>query len=267
MAKTDAVQLSYRIDGDRGPLVLLLHGLGSSGADWVLQVEALRGQYRCLAVDQRGHGDSPMPAGWSTLHDMANDVAGLLAELGEGPAHLVGLSLGGGVALVLALERPELVRSLTIVNASATLSGGWQRVPSSIVRLALLLGGRMDWLGAWVARGLFPGAHQSQLRELTRQRIAGNSRLNYLKSVAAIVRFDLRDQVSQIAAPTLVVAGDRDRTVLLEAKRALAAAIPGARLQIVEGSGHATPLDAAERFNAILLAFLQQLGQPTEGAG
>lgn len=267
MARIDAGQLSYRIDGDRGPLLLLLHGLGSCAADWVLQVGALRGHFRCLTVDLPGHGDSPMPAGWPTLRDMANDVAGLLLELAEGPAHLVGLSLGGGVALVLALERPELVRSLTVVNASASLSGGWQRIPSSIVRLALLLGGPMDWLGAWVARGLFPAAHQSQLRELTRQRIAGNSRLSYLKSAVAILRFDLRNRVSQIATPTLVVAGDRDRTVLLKAKRALAAAIPEARLHIVEGSGHATPLDAAERFNAILLDFLHQLGQPTAGVG
>lgn len=252
--------LNYQRYGAGGPSVVLLHGLGSCGADWLLQVEALQPHYQVLTPDLRGHGDSPMPPGWPGVQELAGDVAELLDRLGLGVAHLVGLSLGGGVALDLAVRRPELVRSLTIVNASASLGGGLRRVPVSMVRLALLLAGPMPWLGAWVAQGLFPAADQQELRKLAQQRIARNSRMNYLKAVLAVLRFDLRKRIGQIRAPTLVVAGDRDRTIPLGAKRALAAAIPGARLELIQGSGHATPLDAPERFNRVLLAFLQDVG-------
>lgn len=260
-------QLQYQIEGQCGPLVGLLHGLGSRGADWLLQVEALRSGYRCLTVDLPGHGESPMLPGWPQVSDMAAAVAELLEPAGKDGAHLVGLSLGGGVALELALARPELVRSLTIVNSSGSLGGGWRRVPSSLIRLSLLLGGPMPWLGAWVANGLFPRAEQAELRRLTRQRIAENSRLNYLKAVAAVLRYDLGDRVDQIRVPTLVLAGDRDRTVPLRAKRALAAAIPGAQLRLVAGSGHATPLDAPEQFNRLLLEFLERVESGSGSGG
>lgn len=252
--------LHYQLDDNQGPLVLLLHGLGSCGADWLLQVEALRPAYRTLTVDLRGHGESPMPPGWPTMADLAGDVAGLLHRLELGAAHLVGLSLGGGVALQLAVDRPQLVRSLTIVNSSATLAGGLQRLPSSLIRLALLLAAPKRWLGAWVAGGLFPRPDQAELRRLAVQRIAENSRSNYLKAVTAILRFDLRQQLDQIAAPMLVVAGDQDRTVPLAAKRRLAAAVPNARLEVIAGSRHATPLDAPDRFNRLLLDFLAEVG-------
>ncbi len=261
--------LHYQIDGASGPLVVLLHGLGSRGADWVLQVEALRGRYRCLTLDLPGHGESPMLSGWLRVSDMASEVAGLLARLDLGPAHLVGLSLGGAVALELAVKYPRQVRSLTIVNSSGSLGGGWRRVPSSMIRLGLLFGGPMQWLGAWVANGLFPGPEHAELRRLARQRIAENSRLDYLRTVAAIVCYDLGNRVRQIQLPTLVVAGDRDHTVPLRAKRALADAISGAELWLVPGSGHATPLDAADRFNRKLLEYLKRvergIGEPAAG--
>lgn len=253
-----AIELAHQFEGERGPLVVLLHGLGSRGADWVLQVQALRVRYRTLTVDLRGHGDSAMPPGWPTMADLANDLAALLDRQGERSAHLVGLSLGGGVALELAAARPELVRSLTIVNASATLAGGLQRLPTSMVRLALLLFAPMHWLGGWVASGLFPRSEQAELRRLTQERIAGNSRLNYLKAVAAVLRFDLRKRLARIRAPALIVAGDRDRTVPLRHKRRLARSLPEARLAVIQDSGHATPLDASERFNQLLLEFLSE---------
>ena len=121
-----------------------------------------------------------------------------------------------------------------------------------------MLTGRRRKLGEWVAAGLFPRDDQQELREVAAERIADNLSRNCLQAVLAILRFDLRKQVHQIVAPTLIVAGRLDRTVPLPAKVELAKAIPGARLEVIEDSRHATPLDAADDFNRILLEFLSE---------
>jgi len=250
--------LSHEIHGSPGPMVMMLHGLGSRGADWVLQIEALQERYRVVTADLRGHGTTPSTPGWPTVKDLAEDVVRLLEQIGEPRAHIVGLSMGGGVALQLGVDFPGRVESLTIVNAAATLRVPFNRLPSAFVRIALLLSGRRRKLGEWVAAGLFPRDDQYELREVAADRISDNLRRNYLQAIIAILRFDLRKRVHQIAAPTLVVAGKLDQTVPLGAKIALASSIPGARLEVIEGSGHGTPLDAPDEFNHLLLEFLSE---------
>ena len=249
-------EIEAPLDVKADQVVMMLHGLGSKGVDWIFQLEALKGLYQMLTVDLPGHGDSPIPSGWPTMADMARDLRTLLMQLGIPSLHLVGLSLGGGIALQLAVDYPELARTVTVVNASATLGGGAQRLPSSVARLGLLLFGKMDWLGRWVAGGLFPRVDQQELREVAEKRIAENSRMSYIKAVAAVLRFNLSDRLGAITRPTLVVAGSNDRTVTMRSKAQLAAAIPGARLEVIKGSGHATPLDAPREFNVLLLDFL-----------
>jgi pimeloyl-ACP methyl ester carboxylesterase len=250
------VTLSHEIHGSHGPFVVMLHGLGSRGADWVLQIEALQDHYQMVTADLRGHGTSPSTSGWPTVGDLAEDVAGLMQQIGAPRAHFVGLSMGGGVALQMAIDFPDQVASLTIVNAAATLRVPFRRLPSAFVRIALLVSGQRRRLGEWVAAGLFPKDDQQQLREVAAERIADNLRRNYLQAIIMILRFDLRKQVRLIAAPTLVVAGTLDQTVPLRLKIALAESIPGARLEIIEGSGHGTPLDEPDEFNRLLLEFL-----------
>ncbi len=251
-----AESLSYELQGSVGPPLLLLHGLGSRGEDWIFQTQALRESYRVITPDLRGHGDSPAAEGWHTMHDYAADVVHLLQDIDIPKLHIVGLSLGGGVALQMGVEFPDMVESLTIVNAGATLRVPTRRLHSAAVRLALLATGQKERLGEWVAAGLFPRADQFELRAAAAERIASNARPNYFRAILAILRFDLRKRVHLIQAPTLVVAGDLDTTVPLESKVKLARAIPNARLEIIAGSGHATPLDAPIEFNRILLDFL-----------
>ncbi len=258
--------LEHAAAGAGSPTVVLLHGLGSCGEDWAFQVPALSPGYRILAPDLPGHGGSSLPPGWPTIGDLAGGVAELIERRVEGSAHLVGLSLGGAVALQLAVDRPEQVRSLTAVNAFARLrpaGGGWRR---GAHRTALALAGRMDELGRRVAEGLFPEPAQALLRQAAAARIAANPRGNYLRLLAAIARFDLRRRLSDIAVPTLIVAGECDRTVAMAAKLELAGHIPRARLEVVPASGHVTPIDAPEAFNIALLGFLDEVDD-REAAG
>jgi 3-oxoadipate enol-lactonase len=240
------------------PMVVLLHGLGSCGEDWGFQIPALTQRFRTLTLDLRGHGRSNLPPGWPIVPDLARDVAGLMDALDEPSAHIVGLSLGGAVALQLAVDRPDLVRSLTAVNTFAHLKVGRHgRLPAA-KRVTLLLLGRMDRLGILVANGLFP-EEQAYLREAAAMRIAANPRRAYLRALVAVARFDLRPRLGEIVAPTLVIAGDQDTTVPMEAKIELERGIPGARLQLLHGSGHAAPLDKTHEFNALLAEFLDRV--------
>jgi 3-oxoadipate enol-lactonase len=249
--------LHHTLHGRGGPPVVLLHGLGSSSADWPRQVDALATRYRVVAVDLPGHGASPLPAGALTIERMAVDVAALLDALGGEPAHVVGLSLGGCVALRLGLQAPARVRSLTLVSAFACLrplaAGDLARIA---LRLALLHTVPMSRLAAHVADRLFPWPEQQPLHAAAAASIAATSREAYAAATRALARFDARGQVAALRRPALVVTGDRDPIVPLAAKLRLGAAIPGARVAVVPASGHATPHDQPEAFNRLLLEFL-----------
>jgi len=249
--------LHHTVHGATGPPVLLLHGLGSCAADWAWQIPLLEPAFRVIAVDLPGHGASPVPPSGMTIEDMADDVAALAAEVAGAPAHVVGLSLGACVALRVALQAPSRVRSLTLVNPFACVRPGG---PGDLARLAhrlvLLTTAPTPTLAAHVARRLFPWPEQRALYEAAVASLGATPRRGYAAAMRALARFDARGQVAAIRRPTLVVAGDRDTVVPLDAKLRVGAAIPGARVEIVPGSGHATPYDQPAAFNRLLLEFL-----------
>jgi pimeloyl-ACP methyl ester carboxylesterase len=188
---------------------------------------------------------------------MADAVAALLAELEEPPAHVVGLSLGGCIALALALRAPARVRSLTLVNAFAQLRpAGVGPALRLAARLALLAAAPMSAVASLVARGLFPRPEQAALCEAAARSLARTSRRAYVAGLRALAGFDARAALAGVRCPTLIVAGADDATVALERKEALARAIPGARWALVPGSGHATNADHPDAFNATLREFL-----------
>jgi pimeloyl-ACP methyl ester carboxylesterase len=236
--------------------------MGSCTEDWLLQFPTLSQRYTALAVDLRGHGRSDSPPGPYSIGRMAADVVGVLDGLSVAAAHVVGLSLGGLVAQALAIDHPERVRSLVLANTFARLRPqgvrGWMYLLSRVV--ALILGG-VERQAEVVARGVFPHPEQAALRRLAVQRLRGNDPAAYQATIRAVLRFDSRPGLGTIHVPTLVVAGSDDTTVSLAAKQRLAAGIPGARLVVVPDSGHATPVDRPEAFNALVLGFLDEMGQ------
>jgi pimeloyl-ACP methyl ester carboxylesterase len=255
---SDPVVLHHEACGRAdGTPVVLLHGLGSSSADWRYQRSALGVDHRLVVPDLRGHGRSPRGRGRLTAETMAADVAALLDTLGAPPAHVVGLSLGGCVALALALDHPARVRSLTLVNSFARVaSAGPRGALRMLARLGLLACAPMRVVAAHVARGLFPRPDQHELYLAAMERLAANPRRTYLASIRGLASFDVRRRLGDVRCPTLVVTGDRDTTVPLASKRLLQQSIPGAELIVVDDSGHVSPCDQAERFNAVLRAFV-----------
>jgi len=256
--QVDGLRMHYLARGV-GPAVVLLHGLGSCAEDWfLLQAPALSQRYRVLMPDLRGHGRSDKPPGPYTVHQMADDIAGFLRALGTDSAHIVGLSLGGAVAQVLAVWHPERVRSLVLVNTFAYLRPkAWAEWRLTLTRFGALLV-NPAFHARLVAEELFPRPGQAGLRRVAFQRLCANDPAAYRAAMMAAARYDGRRDLGRIRAPTLVVAGLEDTVVPLRAKEELASGIPGARLITIPRSGHATPTDQPVMFNRTLLDFLRQ---------
>jgi 3-oxoadipate enol-lactonase len=257
-AEVNHIRLHYEIYGGAGPTIVFLHGLGSSADDWALQIPAFAERFRVIALDLRAHGQSTSNGRFS-IEMMADDVAQLLAQLREPPAHVVGLSLGGCAALALGLRHPARVRSLTLVNTFARFHpAGWRGLRQGLKRMWLLWFRPMPEVAAYVARNLFPRPEQRPLYAAAVASLSKNPRHTYWEALRAIRAFDVESQLSRIRCPTLVVAGDRDATVPLASKEILHRRIPGARLLVIPDSGHATPYDQWEVFNREVVEFVQK---------
>ena len=258
-ALLDTIELAYGEAGS-GPPLVMIHGLGGSRDDWTLQIEDFSTHYRLIRPELRGHGQSPRPPGPYRVELFAADVAMLMMRLEARPAHVVGLSLGGAVAMQLALDYPELVRSLTLVNtASHFISPDWRQRLMGVRRFAALYLGGMEKVAQDVAGRLFPLLEQAAIRSEAIARLTANDPVAYRNALWAVARFNVTDQLPSIACPALVVSGDRDYAVPLASKERLAECIPGCRLEVIGDSGHATPLDQAEAFNQVVLQFLESL--------
>jgi pimeloyl-ACP methyl ester carboxylesterase len=246
------------VDASNGRVpVVLLHGLGSSSRDWDFQRVALQARYRVIAIDLPGHGSRPRPRRPLSVHGMAGEVTRVLKDEALPAAHVVGVSLGACVALSLALQAPDRVRSLTLVSGFARLrpagAAGGLRM---LLRLALLTAAPMRLVAWQVARATFPQPEQGELRRLAAASLQRTSRRSYAAAIGALLAFDVRTRLARVRCPTLVVAGSDDRTVPASAARVLAAGIPGARVLIVPGGGHAPHCDTPAAVNAALLDFL-----------
>ncbi|MBG6495786.1 alpha/beta hydrolase [Pseudomonas aeruginosa] len=244
--------------------VLLLHGLGSSARDWESQLPALLGRYRLLVPDLRGHGRSGKPRGGYSMAGFAEDCAALLDRLGCGPVHLVGISMGGMIGFQLACDRPDLLRSLTIVNSTPEVIPRKPREHLEVAKrklLSRLLSLRT--IGRALGRRLFPKAEQAGLREKIEARWAENDKRAYLASLDAIIGWGVQERLAEIACPTLVISADRAYTPV-SLKQAYCERIADARLVVVEDSRHATPMDQPEIFNTPLLGFLADIDKTKE---
>ena len=240
------IQVYYEIAG-AGPPLLLIHGLGSSARDWEFQVPASAPAFQVIAADLRGHGRSSKPRGRYRIPQFADDMAALLRALGTAPAHVIGLSLGGMVALELALRCPDLVRSLVIINSGPEAPAQTLRERLGLVgiylrRVATVRLRRMRALGESLARDLLPEPGQAVLRRTFVERWAANDPRAYLAALGAIGGWSARQRLPALRCPTLVISADADYTPV-DYKVAYCAAIPQGELAVIAGSRHLTPID------------------------
>lgn len=255
-------RLHYLVRG-AGESVVLIHGLGSSGADWAFQVPALEGRFRLIVPDLPGCGYSDGYPGAYTIADLAAAVWRLLDSLEAARPGLVGFSLGGAVALEMALQRPGLVPHLALINSLASYRiDHWTKwckahIDAGLVRV---LGIRRT--ARLIAARLFPEPEQAPMRERAEAVIGAVPAKVYLGMAKVLQRWSAADRLAQVRSRALVIAAEQDYTPLAE-KRELAASLRSPCV-VVRQSRHGTPFDAIAVTNAALLACLSNQDLPPE---
>ena len=266
-------EVSYRLaDDDRTrPALLLIHGMAGSSRTWRHVMPDLADDHTVLAPDLIGHGESAKPVGDYSLGAYASGLRDLLAALDLGPVTVIGSSFGGGVAMQLAYQHPELVDRLVLVG-----SGGLGREVSWLLRVLTLPGAEyvMPVLfprflrdqGDAVNRALHDrGWHAPHLAEMWRAYASltqAENRSAFVRTLRAVLdpggqTVNATDRLYLAAAmPTMLVWGDEDPIIPVEHAYDTHAAIPGSRLEIFEGGGHFPHLEDPERFVAVVRDFV-----------
>ena len=262
--------VSYRIGGD-GPAILLIHGMAGSSRTWSDVMPMLAGRYTVIAPDLLGHGESAKPLGDYSLGAFASGLRDFLAVVGIERITVVGQSLGGGVAMQLAYQHPELCERLVLVN-----SGGLGREVSWMLRVLTLPGAE------YLMPLLFPafvrdrgndvsqylesiGLRAPRMAEMWRAYASLSEPQNrpaFVRTLRAVVdpggqAVSAKDRLYLAAGmPTLIVWGDADRIIPVAHAHAAHEAMPGSRLEIFEGVGHFPHKEEPLRFVDVLSDFI-----------
>lgn len=248
----------WRECGDGPAAVVFLHGLGGSRLAWEPQLAVFGARRRAVAWDLPGYGVSAPLPGAMTFPGLADALARFLDLLELDRVHLVGLSFGGMVAQHAALAHGDRLASLTLLSSSPAFGlDGTTAETWRAARLAPLDAGHTpaDFAGevltAIAGPGLTPEALAEQKAAMAR---IGSDGLR--AAIDCLVTHDTRERLHRIAVPTLVLAGALDEETPVAYAQALAGAIPGARLEVVEGAGHLLGAEAPDAVNALVAGHL-----------
>jgi 3-oxoadipate enol-lactonase len=241
---------------DAPPLVLS-NSLGADLGMWDPQAEALAERFRLVRYDTRGHGGSPVPDGPYTIDHLGQDALALLDHLEIERAHFAGLSLGGMTGLWLAINAPERLDRLVLLCTSARLGPAqmW-RERAETVRAQGTEAVAEAGVGRWLTEG-FRAEHPDTAAWL-RNMIAATPDLGYAACCAVIEHMDLTSGLAGISAPTLIVAGAQDpSTPPAEHAQLIAAAVPGARLEVLDPAAHLANVERPEAVTRLILDHLE----------
>lgn len=275
--------VAYRLEGE-GPSLLLVHGIAGTSATWLAPMQRLVASHRVLAPDLLGHGASAKPMGDYSLGAHASFLRDLLASLEIPSATVIGHSLGGGIAMQLSYQHPEVCERLVLVA-----SGGLGRDVSPLLRLLSLPGAELllpllvpafvrergNALQAWLAG---QGVSAPRLAEMWQAYTSlgdAESRRAFVRELRSVVDHggqvvSARDRLHLTAErPPLIVWGARDPIIPVEHARAAHEAMPGSRLEIFEGAGHFPHAERPDRFAALVSEFVAGAAPraPASGAG
>ena len=267
--ESQGLRIHFEVTGRRSaPPVLMIQGLGASKHAWNLQRAALALRWRTVALDNRGSGRSSRPIAPFTLEDLADDALRVLDAAGVGDAHVVGASMGGVVAHILAVRNPDRVRSLVLACTSCR-QHPWRedllREWSTTARGRGLLDvgrGAAQWvMGPRSFRRAVPALGWLGPLAVLRPRDS------FASQVDAILATDpsIADRLSEVTAPTLVVVGNQDILTPRGDSEELAERIPGAELVVISGAAHGLMVEHAGTFNSVLVDFLQAAERSAAG--
>ncbi|HZP88993.1 MAG TPA: 3-oxoadipate enol-lactonase [Burkholderiales bacterium] len=255
-ALCNGIRINYEIEGE-GPWVVMSHSLACHLGMWDEQAQALKGKYKVLRFDTRGHGQSDAPATAYTLEQMADDLHALLQQLNVQAPHFVGLSMGGMIGMTYALKYPGVFRSLVLCDTTSRYPAELRSVWTDRIKLATEKG--MEPLVEPTLKRWFTESFLAQRPPLV-ERVAAMIRntpvAGYVGCCHAIPQIDLTDRLHTIDCPVQVIVGEQDAGTPVTMAREIHEAIPGSEMVILPNASHLSNLEQAEAFNRALTGFL-----------
>jgi len=262
--RVNEVEVYYEEQGSGSETIVFAHGLGMSSRMFDDQVAALRDRYRCIAFDFRGQGKSETTRTGYDMETVTEDSAALIQALNCAPCHFVGLSMGGVVGMRLAVRRPEFIKSLTLIAATADPEAG--RKKAIYVLLSLIA--RLFGAGATAKQGmqvlfgkkfLTDPARETERQEWL-QRMSSSSGVGFARALLGVInRKDIASEIGKITAPTLLLVGDQDGAQGPDKSQRIHERIPGSKLVIIPGAGHSSTIEEPVAVTAEITAFLNKV--------
>lgn len=262
-ATLDGRRVHYTDTGDQDglPALMFVHAYTCNGSLWDGMVARFAPDYRCLALDLPGHGQSEPNDKASDMAFLAQSVVAVLDDAGIDRAHVCGLSIGGMIGQHLGLSHSDRLHSLVLACttgrlapeavalwdgrlAKITSKGLWAQIEESIER--------------WYGDGLIDGFGPADLDPIARM-IGSTSVAGAVSCGLAVKAHDVLDRLGEVTTPTLVIGADRDLSFPRAHPEALADAIPGAQLVMLENAGHLAPVQVPDAFEAAMRGFYAAL--------
>ena len=262
--QVNGAKLHYTEEGTGPETILFAHGLLWSGQMFTAQVNALKDCYRCITFDFRGQGQSEVTQGGYDMETLYQDTVALIEALGCAPCHFAGLSMGGFMGMRLAARRPELLRSLILLGASADAEPK-ENIPryNRLNFIARWFGLRL--VAAPVMRILFGQSfltdpNRAAQREEWKKHLIANHRIGITRAVKGVIdRQGVYDEIGKITTPTLILVGEEDVATIPAKAERIQARIAGSRLVRIPKSGHSSTIEEPEAVNLAIKAFLNSL--------
>jgi 3-oxoadipate enol-lactonase len=265
--KTSDGRFGYEAAGDPDlPPLVFLHGIGGAARAWRDQIEAFSDRYRAMAWDMPGYGGSaPLPAvSIATLADARQDF---LREVGAAKPILVGHSIGGMIVQQWLTKHPDIAAAIVLAQTSPAFGkadGDWQKEFIGARLGPLDRGATMVSLAPTLVKELVGDDPDVRGMELARDCMAAVPEASYRASMRALLGFDQRSALKNIAVPTLVLSGSRDKNAPAPMMAKMATYIPSATYVELEGAGHLLNLERPAAFNAALDSFLKAHAAATQ---
>lgn len=261
---SNGVRLYYSETGSGPETVVFSHSYLVDNRHFAPQVAALEDRYRCIAFDHRGHGRSEVARDGYDMETLYRDAVGLIEALDCAPCHFVGLSTGGFIGLRLGLRRPDLVRSLVLMDTSADAE------PAAALTQYRLMLAVVRRVGYWpLMRRVLPmffapkflgdPARAGEVRQWRRRMMANDRRAIAAFGHGIFGRESVHHRIGAIRVPTLVVVGEQDIPTPPAKARRIAERIPGAVLKVIPDAGHLCTIEEPAAVNAAIGEFLARL--------
>ncbi len=258
-------RLYYEQQGNGTETIVFSHGLLLNNSMFANQIDALKKHYRTIAYDHRGQGNSQIQSPDNSVYDMdtlCEDAASLIEQLApKQPVHFVGLSMGGFVGMRLAARKPQLLRSLTLLNTSAAAEPQASRRKYALLTIVVKVAGTgilaNKMMDIMFGRSFLGDDNRQTLRRQWKKHLS-NLPKNIIQPVKAVFnRLSVENEISRISCPVLIIGGTEDKATPPKLSEKIKQLVPHARLIILEKTGHSSTIEAPQEVTSAIQEFIR----------